>query len=181
MHLLDLTVASDLSPLTLIWLWRSFNSIALLRSSTESCTEQWGHHSCRRLFNICCFIWFAGSYMFLLKSSLSHHHLDTHTQTPVTAGEMRTWLVVVVCPFITQHKAPTLFHSFWTQTVEDLTFFFFVFFFHSDFYVDMFRQGHQTFNKTNKKKSYTQKITANNHTQKTKQCQQTLNRVKNRI
>lgn len=81
MHLLDLTVASDLSPLTLIWLWRSFNSIALLRSSTESCTEQWGHHSCRRLFNICCFIWFAGSYMFLLKSSLSHHHLDTHTNS----------------------------------------------------------------------------------------------------
>lgn len=39
------------------------------------------------------------------------------------------------------------------------------FFSHSDFYVTYSDKDIKTFNKTNKK-SYTQKITANNHTQK---------------
>ena len=30
--------------------------------------------------------------------------------------------MVVVCPFITQHEAPTVIHSLLRQTVEDLTF-----------------------------------------------------------
>lgn len=50
-------------------------------------------------------------------------------------------------------------------------------FFHSDFYVDMFRQGHQNFESNNKKKKKqpTHRKSLPIITQKTKQCQQTLN------
>lgn len=53
---------------------------------------------------------------------------DRHTQIHILYINIHTkrrhqWYVVVVCPFITQHKAPTIIHSLLYQTVESITFF----------------------------------------------------------
>lgn len=65
--------------------------------------------------------------------------------------------MVVVCPFITQHKAPTIIHSLLCQTVEDLTFFTVIFMWTClDKDIKLF-----SLNETKKKTAYTQKFTAN--------------------
>lgn len=53
----------------------------------------------------------------------THTHTLKYTFRNIHRERWDQWCVVVVCPFITQHKAPTIIHSLLCQTVEDLTFF----------------------------------------------------------
>lgn len=112
---------------------------------------------------------------------LNNTHIKTHRNTH--RERWGQWCVVVVCPFITQHKAPTIIHSLLCQTVEDLTFFTVICTWTClDKDIKLFslnETNKQT--KRKKKNSLHTEIHSQYHT-KIKQCQQTtVNWVKNRI